>query len=635
MENNIYQNNLKILKQKYPNIYQDIINNKIEINDEISSVYVIKSKNSIPTLEITINNIKYSLHSKFNPLREIDRIVELKISGMEDVIIIIGFELGYLTERVIQKNPDARIFIFEPSLKILNRAFKTRNLIGILEHKNLKIITGYPTINDEILDNLTIYNPTLLYTHAYKRAFPDFTEKILSSYDKYIQRNSINIATLKRFDRLWTKNSFKNAMYFFTKPGIYILNNFLNNSIGALVIGAGPSIEKDILGIKKLRNQFILISVDTAFRPLIKHNLIPDFIVSVDPQYINSLSLNPSFYKKIPPDKMPILVVDPAIYPTTLKNYPGKIILTSSIFPPGKIIENFSGYKGKIAAGGSVAVTAFDLARILGTNPIILLGLDLSYVNDQSHIKGSFVDLYRLIIQDRINTSLTQFTRYLKGGIPIKTINNKGKICYTDKRMLLYKTWFEKNIPISNSTIINATNEGLKLTDVKSKQLKDIKTDNISTFNKEIILYNRLSKIYKLENSIKKLPEFIKYLRKTEENLKKMYSLAQEAKIILAKMNTDKSFDEKNKKLSYIEKSIISFSEEIKLISITMQSTVIKIMKGTDKKDKNIIISESDMLYNSIEESCNFLLKIIEKTKLKLNFLISKTDNKSEDVDNL
>ena len=89
---------------------------------------------------------------------------------------------------------------------------------------------------------------------------------------------------------------------------------------------------------------------------------------------------------------LPVLVADPAVYPSTLRNYKGPLVLTSSVFSPGKIIESFAGPKGDIAAGGSVSVSAFDLARIIGADPIILLGLDLSYSGGKPHFSGSFME---------------------------------------------------------------------------------------------------------------------------------------------------------------------------------------------------------------------------------------------------
>ena len=634
MKNNIYYQNLEILKQKHSNIYNLVLSEKTDFDFDISNISLIKTKSGNYTIEISFKNSKITLHSKFNPLSEVNRIIDLKLSGLEDTIIIIGFELGYLPESVINKYPDVNIFIFEPSLRVLKKALEARDLTWILSHKNIKIVVGRTKIDDSILGNHTIYRPSLLSLSSYKRAFPEFSKKITDSYDRYIQKNNINIATLKRFDRLWTKNSFKNAKYFFSKPGITLLKNFFNGEIGALVIGAGPSIEKDIDIIKRFKHHFILISVDTAFRPLIKYGVIPDFVVSVDPQYINSLSLNPSFYKDIDASKMPILIVDPAVYPSTIRNYPGKIVLTSSIFPPGKIIEYFSEYKGSIAAGGSVAVTAFDFARIVGANPIIITGLDLSYKNDQSHIKGSFVDLYRIVITNKFNTLQTQFIKYLIGGIPIKTTNNRGELCYTDKRMFLYKSWFEKNISESKSIIINATNRGLKLNNVETKKLEDIYTKYIASSKKQLMLNNLLPKIDQKKSLQTNTSIFLEYLEKIEKNLKKILVLSRKAKIILSTMGINGSYSENNKKLTVLEKEIMSFKDEINLISMTMQDTVVKIMKGVQKKNKNFVISESNMLYSSLEDSCKFLLKVIKNTKAKLKFLISFSDNNREDVDN-
>ena len=627
MKNNLLHHNIKIIKRNNPILYKHLSSRKTSKDDKIKEISIVNTKRGDPTIEIKLNNSRITLHSKIDPMIEIDRIISLKLSGAEDIIILIGFGLGYLAEMVIKKNPEARILIFEPSLKILNTALEVRDLSNVLNHKKLKIIVGNTAIDDSTFDYLTFYNPVLLHLRSYKTAFPDFTKSIINSYNGYIQKNSINIATLKRFDRLWTKNSFKNAVHFFTKPGIDLLKNVLKGKIGALVVGAGPSIKNQISSIIKIKDRFLTVAVDTALKPLITWGIVPDFVVSVDPQFINSLSLNPSFYKTIKDDKMPILIVDPAVYQTTIRNYPGKIMLCSSLFPPGKIIEHYSGIKGKIAAGGSVAVTAFDFARILGADPIVIIGLDLSYKNGQSHAKGSFVDFYRTLAQNRINTYQTQFVKYLNGGFPIKTINNKKEICYTDKRMLLYKSWFERNIPLSSSSIINATDCGLNLENVKSSKLNSVKSKFLPTLNKKIIMENIISTINSGKSLLENLPDFLGYLKKAESNIEKMLNLSREAKTILPKMKNSDKLAIYNKKLLDIERKILLFTDEVRLISMAMQDVVVNIMQGSNRKDKGSIIDESEMLYSSIENSCIFLLKTIKNTSEKLNFLFSESDN--------
>ena len=50
----------------------------------------------------------------------------------------------------------------------------------------------------------------------------------------------------------------------------------------------------------------------------------------------------------------------------------------------------------------------------------------------------------------------------------------KGEVVMTDKRMLLYKSWFENHAVKRMQTVINATNGGLNIEGIKNKSLEDL-----------------------------------------------------------------------------------------------------------------------------------------------------------------
>ena len=138
---------------------------------------------------------------------------------------------------------------------------------------------------------------------------------------------------------------------------------------------------------------------------------------------------------------------------------------------------------------------------------------------------------------------------------------------------------------------------------------------------------NIISTINSGKSLLENLPDFLGYLKKAESNIEKMLNLSREAKTILPKMKNSDKLAIYNKKLLDIERKILLFTDEVRLISMAMQDVVVNIMQGSNRKDKGSIIDESEMLYSSIENSCIFLLKTIKNTSEKLNFLFSESDN--------
>ena len=135
--------------------------------------------------------------------------------------------------------------------------------------------------------------------------------------------------------------------------------------------------------------------------------------------------------------------------------------------------------------------------------------------------------------------------------------------------------------------------------------------------------------------------EFIKYLINVEQNLKIMKLEAEKAfKYISRYINREPEqipIEDINRRLNGHDTKIVSLKQEIRLISMTMQSVVFDILKGTSLDDKNtdknsvkVSLRNSLKLYRSIIEGCNYLINIINFAKLKLKNIDRFSDNKGE-----
>jgi hypothetical protein len=180
------------------------------------------------------------------------------------------------------------------------------------------------------------------------------------------------------------------------------LNNCPRRKGPALVVGAGPSIEryKHLRMIAENRDKIgTLISTDKMLKPLLEHKVTPDFVVSVDGDPTIS-----KFYKlpqELRKAKVDAVLDAVTIHPQTVKmaqrNLGGKIwwfvhfvdnpseercshcrrLSTTAGF------HFMSGEKMMIQASGNCGALGWHLASFLECNPIVLVGMDYSYPADQ------------------------------------------------------------------------------------------------------------------------------------------------------------------------------------------------------------------------------------------------------------
>jgi hypothetical protein len=124
----------------------------------------------------------------------------------------------------------------------------------------------------------------------------------------------------------------------------------------------------------------------------------------------------------------------------------GRVFLCSSLFPLGKFIENKVDPKGVLGAGGSVATTAWDFARVLGTESLWLAGLDLSFPSLKTHFKGAAFEERALALSGRLFPAETRSFHALRSGLPFSAPALSGGAVLTDKRLSLYAAWFENRV---------------------------------------------------------------------------------------------------------------------------------------------------------------------------------------------
>lgn len=183
------------------------------------------------------------------------------------------------------------------------------------------------------------------------------------------------------------------------------------------VIGTGPTLEGHFQRLAAVHAQAerpLLMCVDTAYRPLREHGIVPDLVVTID-QRISFRHLPFEDSAGIP------LVYLPMSDPAVLTAWKGKRYGGYSAGPVyAALREQYP--RGQLHVGGSVIHPAVDLAVKMGAARITLFGADFAFPMNKTHAGwndgdlGPGVDQARHWVQDghgqRVSTQLN-FRGYL------------------------------------------------------------------------------------------------------------------------------------------------------------------------------------------------------------------------------
>ncbi|MCX2541853.1 6-hydroxymethylpterin diphosphokinase MptE-like protein [Pseudomonas sp. COW5] len=188
------------------------------------------------------------------------------------------------------------------------------------------------------------------------------------------------------------------------------------------VIGTGPTLEQHferLAAIRKRDERPLFICVDTAYRPLREHGIVPDCVVSID-QRISFRHLPFEESDDIP------LVYLPMSDPEVLRAWKGKRYGGYSLSPVYAALRE-QHPRALLHVGGSVIHPAVDLAVKMGAARVTLFGADFAFPMNKTHAGWSDGDL---------GPSVNQARHWVRDGFGERVstqLNFRGYLCVLER----------------------------------------------------------------------------------------------------------------------------------------------------------------------------------------------------------
>ncbi len=384
------------------------------------------------------------LHSTRSPRAEARRLASACLSRGEDCAVLLGFGLGYQAEACLEAGAE-RILVVEAEAGMLKAALGLRDLSALLGDERLGfMVGGEPEALIGALELSGAAKAGILALRAAEQYREDWYGRAAAAARRWLAKTSINENTLRRFGRLWVRNLARSIGHIAEARGVSELEGAFAG-IPALVLAAGPSLDLVLPHVREISRRALIVCVDTALRSILRVGIEPDFLVVVDPQYWN--------WRHVADLESPgsFLVSESAAWPAVFRRRSRSLFLGGSLFPLGRAIESLSGIRGSLGAGGSVATSAWDLARLMGCPEIWMAGLDLGFPGGSTHAGASLFEQRSLATGRRLRPGSTSLAAALLDSRCFKAASNEGGEVLTDERMSLYAWWFESRLARSDS----------------------------------------------------------------------------------------------------------------------------------------------------------------------------------------
>lgn len=382
----------------------------------------------------------FYLHSPSDPVKEAERLIARQGLQQGQKVALVGLGLGYhLAEILSQVGSDGQVIVFEPNASVL-KAFLVLlpdEGIDLLLAPQVKLVTGldlgeFVCELRLVLEHISTKGGKLIVHSPSLRLWPEEFEPI----KQVIQEWKVKTGTSETGEMLMAENYKKNLPYI-TKD--LPVNHFFGRLSGVplVIISAGPSLDKNIGDLKKLKGKAVIMAVGTALGPLYKAGIKPDLIIVTDP--------SPVVMKQIKGILLDApLIYLPTVFPDVVATHQGtRLVAFQTGYEESERCARELGLE-TVKTGGSVATTALDIAIRTGAEPIIFVGQDLAYTGNKTHASNTVYDRQRI----------TPDNMLFIDGI-------RGEKVSTSISWLIFLKWIERRIAEEKGRIfVNATEGG-------------------------------------------------------------------------------------------------------------------------------------------------------------------------------
>ena len=559
-----------------------------------------------------------------------------QLQGEKDQDLVVYFGLGFgIHSEFLKKRFNAPLLVFDPSLDILKTTLSLRPLF--LDDFSVECNFGRLS---EIIDRrleLSDRRVIVAIQPGYKSLFPRELERFKFVVQQAANSIMIRHNTLGR-GSIWARHEIENIRHTLALPPLTELKKYANGVPGVF-IGAGPSLSKNIELIKRLKNKSVIIAAATALRPLDKAGVLPDIAMVIESNasvyqfegigFLDELTLAPTPYSH--PDNFLL----PVKQKMSVLNHPT---------PTHDWMTRAYDGVDAILTAGSVALAAFSALHRIGCDPIIALGMDLAFTENQTHAKGadSAAEVTRYNKEENIieyyveNPDSAYFSKF---STPSRTPSKgeirrtqEAQVCaawggngkvFSDVTFTAYRAWLEgaADTWAGDRTLINATEGGACINGFKEMKLSEVidaygdKDCNVQKWLEEICQNHTPRALQPMRREIEAELSLIRRVN----HLAKEAELTAARTIKLIKAGKLNNAQTRLEGLSRLEKEMGALTRKTRVLNqISQQATTsIRLKRHEDKNEDQLVqtvnsLNRSIILFQEIIKGANEVLELFE-----------------------
>ena len=405
-------------------------------------------------------------------------VARLVAAGPPALVITIGLGLGHLLDALERANDTTRVLALEPSPATARAMLARRDWSKWLGTGRLMLLVG-PDYRGSaeawrMFGPGASTSPPTLMAPSVERAFPEDVAKAKAAVRQILAGVRANQEARRQFAGRYLLNTLKNLPAIASEGDVDALKGAFTD-VPAIVVGAGPSLDRNLDLLRRASSRSIIIAVDTALRPLLTAGIVPHVVVAVDPSELNARHL-----RELPDASGVWFVAEGSLDSSVLTPFAGRTFtFRVSQHEPWPWIDTQGAGRGTLRAWGSVLTTAFDLACEMGCGTIVFAGADLAYSRGLQYCRNTtYEPHWRDCATD--DARADRFTAYLNERPHLAQTDLNGGQVLTAPHYVQFRDWIASRAADVTTgrhgrRVINATGDGILL----GASIAQVTTDDV------------------------------------------------------------------------------------------------------------------------------------------------------------
>ena len=380
--------------------------------------------------------------------------------------VIFGLGAGYHVE-ALRRCTAAPILVVEPDLALISCALRSRLLDapGVVFVHRANAVERWVGVSVAPGQDIEL----LSWPPSRRRYGDELFAAVRAAIVRGAGIAGVTASTLKKRLGVWLDCLFANLLQLPGRVPAERLNRWARGR-PAFVVAAGPSLRKNAALLRQVGNRGVILAVNTSLAALESVGVRADLVVVLESLDVSrqlvGLDLNGGCPRAV------ALTANPRLFKHEAPVFP--FVEAVDYFAPFALR---AGFDAPISAGGSVANSAFALARALGSRAITLVGQDLAYSEGEAYapgtifgqmrveLTGGMARLSNLEAKAAIAASCPQIdnTREQERVVEVRAWGDRGTVWATDS-FNYFRSMFEGLAErVEGISLTNATEGGARI----------------------------------------------------------------------------------------------------------------------------------------------------------------------------